>query len=119
MSDEKKKCCGSVWPTGAYRSQQCAKNGKFVRDGKHYCKTHDPVSIKEKNNARNDAYEVAYERRCNLRNEVEQKRAEEKRKVEMFDALLDALKDAYPHIANYEVRCSIGVLIAKAIGAKS
>ena len=34
-----------------WHSRQCSKNATVERDGKHYCAIHDPVRIKEKNEA--------------------------------------------------------------------
>lgn len=49
--EEKPRCCGRVpgegkW--GSFHMTQCKKNATVERDGKHYCKTHDPVARKER-----------------------------------------------------------------------
>ena len=36
---------------GAFSSHRCEREGSIERDGKWYCKTHDPVAIKEKQEA--------------------------------------------------------------------
>ena len=38
-----------AWPV----HNQCENNAKVERDGRRYCGTHDPVRIKEKQDARN------------------------------------------------------------------
>lgn len=41
--------------------------------------------------------------------------AEKKRRADCYDELLEALKDAYPHIGNDQLRMRIGSIIAKAM----
>lgn len=43
---------------GGFR--QCSRKGVVTRDGKPYCKGHDPVVVKAKRAAKNDEYEARY-----------------------------------------------------------
>lgn len=51
------RCCGRVKPASSIfmRFRQCEKSAVVERNGKHYCKIHDPVFIKQKQDARYDA----------------------------------------------------------------
>jgi hypothetical protein len=43
------KCSESVRGGGMWPSfHQCSREGKVVREGKAYCKTHDPVLLQER-----------------------------------------------------------------------
>jgi hypothetical protein len=45
------QCSEKVYPNdrwGAFHPHQCSRKGSIKRDGKFYCKTHDPVAIKQK-----------------------------------------------------------------------
>lgn len=46
MSAQKPKCCETVWR--GWRSRGCANSGAIERDGKFYCRTHDPVAVAER-----------------------------------------------------------------------
>lgn len=45
------KCCAEVNRDG-WHIGQCARSGVVFRDGKWYCKQHDPVAVKEKSDKR-------------------------------------------------------------------
>lgn len=40
------KCCAEVW--GRYDYHKCSRAGRVERDGKWYCKQHDPVEVERK-----------------------------------------------------------------------
>ena len=42
---------------------QCSRNGKILRDGKLYCKQHDPVRVAAKEKERQDKYDTECEAR--------------------------------------------------------
>jgi len=73
------KCCGRVWSD--YRYYDCGKNAKIERDGKWYCKTHDPVSAAEKQAARNIVFAIKF-------GEQEKARDRKKAERECCDAVL-------------------------------
>lgn len=52
------KCCVKIFKD--WHNKPCGKNGKFEREGKHYCGTHDPVKAKEKNEARSKKWEAEW-----------------------------------------------------------
>jgi hypothetical protein len=45
----------SAW---SLRYAKCSRNGSIERDGKWYCKTHDPLAIEEKRKKREIKYEI-------------------------------------------------------------
>ncbi len=52
------RCCEQVATNGLWnRYHQCTRLGSVTRDGKVYCKTHDPVAIKERHNARDKKWQ--------------------------------------------------------------
>lgn len=116
MTTAKHKCCGSVWPAGAYRTYPCRHNAKVERDGNWYCGTHDPVAIKEKQDKKNAESDARWKASQKLQADAAAKRNEQERRAACFPELLEALKDAYPHVSNADLRARIGNLIAKAEG---
>jgi hypothetical protein len=92
MTTEKHKCCGSVWPAGAYRSYPCHHNAKVERDGKWYCGTHDPVAIKEKQDKKKAESDARWKASQKLQAEAAAKRNEQERRAACFPELLEALK---------------------------
>jgi hypothetical protein len=40
------ECCAMVYTGGTFRGHVCGRRAKVVRDGKHYCGTHDPERLK-------------------------------------------------------------------------
>lgn len=53
QSAEAKRCCEQVRDSGPWpRFHQCRSKATVGREGKWYCKTHDPVAVKEKAQAR-------------------------------------------------------------------
>lgn len=54
MSKEKHTCCAEIRSGDGWHSRKeaCGCKASVERDGKWYCRRHDPVAIKEKDNAR-------------------------------------------------------------------
>lgn len=58
------KCCENVmtyvgnWP----RSHQCTRNAVVIREGKPYCKQHDPDAVKARQDARKVKWDAEMER---------------------------------------------------------
>lgn len=52
----KQRCSGKVFD--GFRDARCSFMGKVCRDGKWYCKRHDPVAIAEKDAARHAQWEA-------------------------------------------------------------
>ena len=55
------KCCSTVWPLGAYRSVACGLGAKYEHEGKAYCKTHHPPTVRAKRDAKNAAFNSKWE----------------------------------------------------------
>lgn len=69
----KEKCCGRVWHAignGHGDLSGCSRNASVERDGKHYCKQHDPEAA----NARRAASQAKWEREMDLK-DAENRRA--------------------------------------------
>ena len=116
----KKTCCKRVFHGRSFTGHPCGKPAKIEHDGKTYCGIHDPVRLKECNDAK-----VASERAHWARQREQNERAmvivtENERRLALFDEMLEALRKCQgwmqgnrPGIAQYEF---IGDLIAKAEG---
>lgn len=48
---EKHHCSARVWSQGAFFSSPCARSGSLFEEGKHWCKTHAPSSVKARRDA--------------------------------------------------------------------
>ena len=58
MKKEQHQCEGKVFED--YSSHRCRNNASYERDGKWYCKLHDPVAIKEKEAKRAEKWDKEY-----------------------------------------------------------
>jgi hypothetical protein len=58
---------------GDFRRRQCDKNGTVCRDGKWYCKKHDPVAAEQAKAEKVEKWEA----RCAEHNEIIRRRAAE------------------------------------------
>ena len=70
MANEMKapeRCCKRVWVQGARRGHQCERTGSVEREGKLYCKQHDPVAVKERHNRRNKQFAERWEQEARIR----------------------------------------------------
>jgi hypothetical protein len=63
MTDAPQKCCASIYDSLAWRSRSCERNAKIERDGKWYCKQHDPVAKAEKHAERTARWDHESEER--------------------------------------------------------
>ncbi len=79
------RCSDSVLQN--YRTSPCSRKGTVERDGKWYCRQHDPVAKK----ARDDASYAKYKAES-------EKRAEYHHRAEMFTELVGALKALLPFV---------------------
>jgi len=57
---EKHRCCAEVWPKGGYHPGRCERMASVERDGRHYCKQHDPVAVKARDDERNAKWEAKW-----------------------------------------------------------
>jgi len=56
MKEYKHQCVEKVYPNdkyGSFHGYRCTRDGTVERDGKWYCKTHDPKAVEAKANAKN------------------------------------------------------------------
>jgi len=59
---EKHGCSGTAYsPDRFSRPMRCSRNGSIERDGKWYCKTHDPVAIAERDRLAREKSKAALE----------------------------------------------------------
>lgn len=56
---DKHQCCALVYGSDAWRSFPCSRAGTIEREGKWYCKMHDPVAKKERDDAKMAEYDTA------------------------------------------------------------
>lgn len=85
------RCEASVDSNGVgYRPFQCSRNATIERNGKWYCKQHDPEAIKERQLRRYVEWKRKFDEDARLRREAEAKQAEIERKAALADELAAA-----------------------------
>lgn len=62
------RCAETVYSRWRFSGVRCAKNAKVVRNGKGYCKVHDPEYIKAKGEARTAKLEAEWASKKKERN---------------------------------------------------
>jgi len=63
--DLNKQCCQRVNDRGVWhRAHRCPYKGVIERDGKRYCRIHDPVKVLERRTAREEKWEADYRARA-------------------------------------------------------
>jgi uncharacterized Zn finger protein (UPF0148 family) len=88
MSEEvKHQCCGWVSYGDWGRSRQCTKTGAYEHDGKHYCKTHHPPSVKERDKKRLDEWNAKWEEERKTNEQRYAANKEQQRKASEYDAM--------------------------------
>lgn len=58
------KCSAKFWPRGAWHARSCNNDAKVIRDGKHYCRSHDPEAIKKRIAKRDAKYQEGQAKRA-------------------------------------------------------
>lgn len=76
-------CSGEVYEARSMSFYSCSRKAKFERNGKWYCGTHDPVTKKEKQEAKLNAFKAKIK-------EDQKRRAIEECAHEMLELLIDA-----------------------------
>lgn len=66
MSQIKHQCSGTTYPKGTSKfgltqGQPCTRSGSIQRDGRWYCKTHDPEAVQRRAQARETVSLMDYE----------------------------------------------------------
>ena len=102
-----------------FHSYPCSRKAAITRDGKGYCRQHDPVARKEKS----DAAYAKWKTDAELRRKVE---AEKRHKINCHDDLVEALEAVMyrPHVDTCsselgEYQCDCHVNIARKALAKA
>src|SRR3990167_9635183 len=63
--DLNEQCCQRVNDRGVWhRAHQCPYKGVIERDGKRYCRIHDPVKVLERRTVREEKWEADYRARA-------------------------------------------------------
>ena len=59
---EKVACAATVWQSYGMKGRlaTCSRSASIVRDGKHYCKQHDPEAVEAKRRARSAAWDAEW-----------------------------------------------------------
>ena len=78
-------CSETGYDRFSWRGMQCARAGKVERDGKWYCKQHDPVAVAERKAERDRKWRAE----CDAKDAA---RAEAKRQRELAAACVEAIK---------------------------
>ena len=64
--EQKIRCSAMVSDSGGWHHYQCAKPAKVERDGKWYCKIHDPEYIASKQQKHEEKYELEFKERIKV-----------------------------------------------------
>ena len=54
------KCCYRIFGSDRWTRHSCKRNGSVQRNGRYYCKTHDPVRVVEKHRKREEKWNAEY-----------------------------------------------------------
>ena len=85
---EKHKCCEMVWAQGSYRGYPCGKGANYEHEGKHYCKTHHPPTVREKNEARQAKWRHEWDADQARQKAADAAKAEQKRRADSYEGLI-------------------------------
>jgi len=83
------KCEADVW--GTHRYTKCGKTAAHEHEGKWYCKTHHPPTVKAKREARNARWKAESDDKDSARATTHAALAEQKRRADCYPDLLAAL----------------------------
>ena len=89
----KPKCCGKVSPAGSWGSYPCGKNASMEHEGKHYCKTHHPPTVKAKLDASRAKWRAEWDARRAREQAASDAAAEQKRRADAYDQLVERVKE--------------------------
>ncbi len=59
----KERCSGTVSEVGVWHSHQCSRKGVVLREGKWYCKQHDPVAVKKRVEEQRAKYDAKWDKK--------------------------------------------------------
>lgn len=83
---EKHTCSGSVWDN--HWSYPCGKSANYEHDGKFYCKTHHPPTVKAKREAQNVKWEAESREQRERRASAQSVQSELERRSRAYDAVM-------------------------------
>lgn len=110
---KKKTCCGMIW--AGYHRYACGNGAKFEREGNWYCGIHDPVKIKERQDAKEADWAAEFARKRAQDDAREAARKLQAHKAACFDVLLAALIEVRPFVGHHDYALvTIDRAIAKA-----
>lgn len=84
------KCQGQVF--GHYRMHLCGKKAGHEHEGRWFCKTHHPPTIKEKRAVHAAKWDAEWDAKTAREKKAREDKAEMERKAAMYDELLALLK---------------------------
>lgn len=84
---DKYTCQGRV-SKGDYFTSACGRSAAYEHDGKHFCKTHHPPTVKAKNEAKHAEWVAKFECKQVVREESRVAAIERQRRADCFPALL-------------------------------
>lgn len=85
----KHKCCKLIWASGSYYGYPCGKGAAFEHEGKWYCKTHHPPTVKAKNEAYSAKLDSEFAAKRAQEKAAIDAAAEQKRKADAYDQLAE------------------------------
>jgi len=89
----KPKCCGKVSPAGSWRIYPCGKNASMEHEGKHYCKTHHPPTVKAKADARTAKWRAKWDALDEAKEKARAEAAEQTRRADCYEQLVERVKE--------------------------
>ena len=89
----KPKCCGQVSRAGSWGSHPCGKNASMEHEGKHYCKTHHPPTVKAKLDASRAKWRAEWDAQRAREQAASDAAAEQKRRADAYDQLAERVKE--------------------------
>jgi hypothetical protein len=93
VSTGKHKCCAKVYTPDTISGYTCGRGAAYEHEGRHYCKTHHPPTVKAKREESNAAWQLKFQAEQDARKKADAERAEQKRRAECFPELLEALQE--------------------------
>jgi len=89
------RCSKTVWYGSGFPSRQCSRTESVERNGKPWCKQHDPERVAVKRKERSEAFDRKWAEREQRQKEAAQQQAELERKAALVEELLTALSRLY------------------------
>ena len=91
------QCSKAVWYGSGFRSRPCSRMATVERNGKSYCKQHDPERVAAKRKERSEAWDRKWAEREQRQKEATQQQAALERKAALVEELVAALRQISSH----------------------